>query len=534
MGNRKGGKQTMNRRRFLKTGLSATAGAALVGAVTHPMWASANPSIPSNDEIFSWVEDIYNFGKVDRYGYRMPGTKSDHQNAEYILKKFQQFGLKDTKKESVPAAVAFPDKWTLTVRSEGKNDEEIPCYFMRYVKFTDAAGLSAPMVYVRTGSDEDYAKVDVKGKIVVADATSDGMRVPNVRPAITKFTWPKSYFTYDPDNTLYNDKNDENWPTTVGRCYTDAARKGAAGFVGILEVMAGDMNEYLHGGYHQYELPAVTISPRAGSRLRELLRNSNVTGKITLTGFQGQGETFSLYGFVPGKNPDEIIVIQSHHDGWATNEASGASVVLGLAKYFGQLPPKSMNRTLMFYLIGSHFGQRVDWDGKALNWTRNLTIEQTTDIYKMKPGWDQFRAMAFDLLPKTVCANNIEMIGRQYKRKGDDFVSTGLVSPHMWGVTGPGAEEPNPALLSLTRDAIQKHKLDRSTVYPFFVGEGPRYVAAGVPLVNHLSINAWQFTHKDTLDTVMKEHLSPMVGAFVDIIKGQDSVQADMLKPVTS
>jgi len=278
----------------------------------------------------------------------------------------------------------------------------------------------------------------------------------------------------------------------------------------------------------------LTISPRAGARLREMLRSGNVTGKITLTGFQGQGETFSLYGFVPGKNPDEIIVIQSHHDGWATNEASGASIVLGLAKYFGQLPPKTMNRTLMFYLIGSHFGQRVDWDGKAMNWTRALSTEQTTDIYKMNPGWEQFRALSFDLLPKTICANNVEMIGRQYKRKGDDFVSTGLVSPHMWGVTGPGAQEANPALLSLVREAIRKHELDRSTVYPFFVGEGPRYVDAGVPLVNHLLINAWQFTHKDTLETVMKEHLSPMVGAFVDIIQGQDSVQADMLKPVFS
>jgi len=25
------------------------------------------------------VEDMYNFGKADRYGYRMPGTKSDRK-----------------------------------------------------------------------------------------------------------------------------------------------------------------------------------------------------------------------------------------------------------------------------------------------------------------------------------------------------------------------------------------------------------------------------------------------------------------------
>src|SRR5438477_3266065 len=106
--------------------------------------------------------------------------------------------------------------------------------------------------------------------------------------------------------------------------------------------MAGDMNEYLHM-YSKFELPAVTVSPRARGKLREMLRNGSAVRKISLTGTQGQGETFSLYGFVPGKNPDEIIVVQSHHAGWATNEASGASIVLGLAKHFGQLPPKTMN-----------------------------------------------------------------------------------------------------------------------------------------------------------------------------------------------
>ena len=260
MNNRKGGPNGMNRRNFLKTGLGVAAGATLAGGVEHPLLAAASPTLPSNDEIFGWVEDMYNFGKADRYGYRMPGTKSDHQNAEYLLKKFQKFGLKDTRKESVPAAVAFPDKWTLTVRAEGKKEEDIPCSFLRYVKFTDASGLSAPMVYVGAGSDEDYAKVDVKGKIVVADATSDGLRVSHARNTPTKFAWPSSYFTYDPNGTLANDKNAENWPTTLARRYQDAVQKGAAGFVGILEFMAGDMNEYLHM-YSKFELPAVTISP---------------------------------------------------------------------------------------------------------------------------------------------------------------------------------------------------------------------------------------------------------------------------------
>src|ERR1700733_6975938 len=143
-------KESMNRRKFLQTGAaSAAAGAALVTGLKYPPAAAAAPaahesSLASPDEIFGWVQDMWTFGNEDRYGYRMPGTKSDKQNAEYILAKFNEFGLKDTKMEPPPIAFAFPDTWKLTVRG-GDKQEDIPCYFLRYAKFTDSSGTSAPM-----------------------------------------------------------------------------------------------------------------------------------------------------------------------------------------------------------------------------------------------------------------------------------------------------------------------------------------------------------------------------------------------------
>ena len=177
------------------------------------------------------------------------------------------------------------------------------------------------MVYVGQGTDADFAKTDVKGKIVVADIVSDGLRVPLFRP--NKFKWPDSFFTYDPGGTLANDENCENWPPSFATSYGNAAQHGAAGFVGILELMAGDMNQYLHW-YAKYELPGVSISPRAGARLRETLRSGSAEATIVLTGFQGQGETYSIYGFVPGKNEDEIIAMMSPSRRMerATNEAT--------------------------------------------------------------------------------------------------------------------------------------------------------------------------------------------------------------------
>ena len=149
-------------------------------------------------------------------------------------------------------------------------------------------------------------------------------------------------------------------------------------------------------------------------------------------------------------------------------------------------------------------------------------------------NWDKYEALAYQLLPKTICANNIEMIGRQYKRRGDDFVLTGRIAPRWWGVTGPSPDEANPTLLSFMRDAIQAHGLERSTVWPQFIGEASRYANRGVPTVHHISVNAWQFTRNDTPETVMKEGLQPTIAAFVDIVQKEDKADVAALKPVVT
>jgi hypothetical protein len=344
--------------------------------------------------------------------------------------------------------------------------------------------------------------------------------------------WPNSFFTYDPNHTLTNDKSSENWPPNF-EAYQGAAKAGAAGFVGILENMTGDMNQFLHW-YAKYELPGVSISPRAGADLRKMLTSGSAEGTIVLTGTKGQEDTYNIYGFVPGKNEDEIVVVQSHHDGWAVNEATGASTVLGLAKYFGQLPPKTLDRTLMFFLVGSHFGTRAPWEGTGVvDRLGNMDPAEATKLYNLKPGWDKYVGLAGQLRNKVVCANNIEMVAaKQYVRKGDEFVTTGLVSSPMFAVTGPTANEANPVLLSFVRDAIQKNKIDRACVWPSFIGEARQWIWMGFPTVHHISFNAWQFTSNDTPDTVMKEALGPMVAAFSEIITAETSADAAKLKPV--
>jgi hypothetical protein len=491
------------------------AGSALTLAGLVPQLTGAATSAPvSNDEVFRWIEDLYELGRRDRYGYRMPGTKSDHEAAHYLADKLERFGLSQVTLEPVPIAVAFPDRWSLEIRSGGRT-EAIPCSFVRYCRYTSAQGVSGELVYVGEGSQADFDRVDVKGKIVVVSMVVGGT-MPIEGP---------TYFTYDPHDTIQLEAGKAKWPPkNHDSSYQAAVARGAAGWIGIVDIIDDDTNQYLHW-FVRYELPAVTISSRDGRRLRELLQKTRADATMTITGTRGQGVSYNVYGFVPGQISDEYIVVKTHHDGWATNEASGSAVTLGVARHFGASGRKP-RRTLMFFFRASHFG--IGWSmGRSPS---EPPVEQTTALFGLEPGWEKFESLASRLMPKTVAANNIEMIGRQYHRRGDEWQPTSLPAVRYWGVTGPEGGA-NPILLEAVTKAIGNHHLDRSMVSNFFIGDGMEYPRNGIPFVNCISHNIFQFSNKDTPETVMKEDLAGVVEAFVEIVRAEDAAAAAQLRP---
>ncbi|MFX0012145.1 MAG: serine aminopeptidase domain-containing protein, partial [Candidatus Hermodarchaeota archaeon] len=467
---------------------------------------SHRPTVASEDEIFGWVEDMYEIGTSGRYGYRMPGTPSELEGANYVLQKFESFGLEDTFLESVPAPLCFPEEWSLTVHVDD-TDEDIPTYFLRYTGFTPPEGIRAEMIYVGTGSESEFEDAEANGGVVGKIVLVDLLAAPWPRALLE----PLILFEWDPDNTFESDPMaTENWPlANLDSSYTLAGTYGAVGYIGIITFMADYVNQYLHW-YGDESLPGLTVSKNDGNHLKELLSSGTITeSTIVLTGEPTLGLTHNVYGTLPG-NSDEVIVILSHHDGWATNEASGASVVMALADYFSQIPQCSREKTLLFVLFGSHFGK--------------------------KASWDSYDCYAYDILPKVACAINIEMIGKQIKVIDGEFVETGLVAPRGMFLSGP-TYSANEFLLSYASDAIVKNDMERTSILPgaFAVpGEGGKYHALGIPTINYISHNAPQFTQYDTLETVAKEELVPTTKMFIDIINDLDITPSALLKWIKS
>jgi hypothetical protein len=95
---------------------------------------------------------------------------------------------------------------------------------------------------------------------------------------------------------------------------------------------------------------------------------------------------------------------------------------------------------------------------------------------------------------------------------------TDVPAVRFWGVTGPEGRA-NLILLKAVRQVKISNDLDRSYISNFMVGDGMTYSDLGVPVVNLISHNAFQFTRKNIPEAVMKEDLPKLVEAFVGLMR---------------
>jgi hypothetical protein len=451
--------------------------------------------LPTTCEMYDWVNELWLLGKFGFYGYRMPGTIVDRVGAYYVKDKFKDFGLQNTFLEPVPATFNFPGNWSLKVNVNGKK-KEISSYFLRYAAFTPKQGITAPMVYVGQGSDADFAATDVRGKIVVVDIIAP----PTPTSAFNRP--PLALYSYDPHNTLPGDNALENWPPINFNTYDIARDRGAAGYIAILTFTVDDNNQFLHY-YFDGSIPGLSVSPTDGDYLKGLLASGTVKATMTLTGYEGAGTIYNVYGTVPGKNygtpADEFIVVETHYDGWACNEASGTSVALALAKYFAQFPKETRNHSILFCAAGSHFGKKAEW---------------TT-----------YQNYAYGLIQqnKVKYAAVVEMISKQFKIINGQYVATGLASPRgLMVTTAPFYPPTPPSVIQAAKEAIPKYDLDRTLILQYYFNGEALIWSKYVPTLGHISENAPQFTSADTPNTVMKDDLRKTAAVYIDIIQAAD------------
>lgn len=449
--------------------------------------------MPDTDEIYTWVQDLTDMGA------RIPGTDAGKQAQAYVLQNFTAFGLDDVEVVESITTNWHCNDWSLTV-----SGSEIPSYYMAhslnngaYGTFsTPDGGLASEIVYVGEGTEADFKKIDVKGKIVVSD-----VMMADVPVGLAKFA---SYLYYDPDKTLpitssrRNPYETSNYPYN----YFRAMENGAVGFVGVLSNYI-DSNEYNNENLSYFggpdatmEIPALWVSKTDGADLIEAIKSA---GGATDANLQmevqiKEVEAGAVVGILPGQS-EEIIMIQTHYDSstiGAVEDASGSSVVMALAKFFSQIPYEERERSLLFVAMDTHF---TDYDSH--------------DAFIEKYLGEGHKILA------DVC---IEHIAYEAKEVDGELIVTGEVEPRIVFTSKIDA------LLNITKEEIVRHGYKRTIVVPanMFGEEVPTdadmFYQVGVPIISLVSGPIYLYDNLDTIDKVPMEELRPTAETFADIV----------------
>ena len=338
---------------------------------------------PTSEEI---QEDIENICRVP---HRRIGTAEAREIEDFLEKKCNELGLESVKKEPVEVINWSATNWKLTISTEGK-EIEIPCFYVLNTGFTAENGITAPLFYVGTGKEKDFRKVDVSGKIVVAD-----IEFPTL-PLGKLIKLAKLFYVADPTSTI--DETTEliltfaltNFPPqSLGgkrredSVYWRAFDRGALGLILILRDYPSNINSHW-GPYDgaMKPIPAVYVGKYDGFKVRELAMEDNAQGTIILEGFKEPSIAHNIWGILPG-NSEEIIMISSHHDSafkGATEDGTGVAMVLSQLRAWSKIPKTERSRSLLFCLSAGHLYGGIGAEEFARKYRNSILKNVLVDV----------------------------------------------------------------------------------------------------------------------------------------------------------
>ncbi len=439
--------------------------------------------------------------------HRRIGTKEANEIEDFIENKFKEMGLENIKKEPINVINWVATNWKLTI-STSKETIEIPCFYVLNTEFTSKEGLSVPLVYVETGTKKNFRKVDVKDKIVVADIEFPTLSLGKL------LKLAKIYYLSDPKNTV-DDATEiiltfalTNFPPrSLGgpprkdSVYWRAVQGGALGIILILRDYPSNVNSHW-GPYDgaMKQVPGLYVGKYDGMKVREMVQSNECEGTLILEGYKEPSIAHNVWGILPGKT-DEMIMVSSHHDSafeGASEDGTGVAMVLAQLRAWSKIPKEDRQKTLLFLLTAGHLYAGIGAETFAHEYKDSLLKNVLVDVNL-----------------EHMCAKDVEEDPETHDFKLLNNLSLGAVFLSQ-----------NPMLVAHTMKAFKEHEIERMILIPdnFFgtvpIGEAGHFVnqVEDMNIIHWIRSPYYLLTAEDTLDKIDVEKLGPTAQAVTDII----------------
>jgi hypothetical protein len=452
-----------------------------------------------DDEIFSWIEQIVAFGP------RKPATDGDDKTREFITAKFHEFGLTVEEPEPFDVETQRVSGWSFSLTDKKTGEEiEVPTYYIPFPAPTPAEGVEAELVYI--GESEELDDIDMEGKIVVFDQLAKTQKYD---------TFKRTFFYHDPAGTFTDDYAQVHQEAKYGRIIHDkVVAKGAVGMVGLLSHLQWESDGFcpqMNRGVSK-QIPGYWVSPKNSALVKEWLERDDVVGKMMMDSELGRSQSYNVWARLPGGS-DEYYIVMGHHDAPFANavqDASGTSVMLAVAKHFGQIERgRPLKRGIIFLAIGAHTLGRLG---------ERAYVEQHRD----------------DILPKSALVVSVEHIAKDLVPQDDlSFKVSDLPSPRL--IMTADNENVN----GIVKSSILHNDYRRSLLLPQWIvkqttgrsrGISGEFYDAGAPTVGILPNPQYIFFKEDTPDAVARDQLVPTANLIISMLRAADELPLDELR----
>lgn len=316
--------------------------------------------------LYGYVKELVS----DKYAGRLTGTPEYDNCVEWVVGLLKGWGVQPGGEKGTYLQ-SYPNPYTLVLKG-GSLTMDVPVgtgTIKKTYKYEDefipggtsgSGEVTAEVVYVGYGitapelAYDDYAGVDVKGKIVLMDPEAP-MQASDTD--LFRKWRPYSFHQYKLEN---------------------AVTHGAKGMIYNYGPIVNPNNSYREGFIYHHVGQAVVADVFAGTgrtygetvaRIRkELKPQSFSTGKVmslkNVTEYHPNGKGVNVIGVIPGTDPklkDELIMVAGHLDhlgrAWelmpgANDNATAVAVALGVAEAMARCEIKP-RRTVMFNFFGS-------------------------------------------------------------------------------------------------------------------------------------------------------------------------------------
>jgi len=268
-------------------------------------------------EAWTSTEAYANLERLCDLGSRFAGSPSGRAARDFLLAKFEEYGLVEPHAESFEFLVWTRGDCALTARGGGEPRALRSAISLVYSPNADR--LRGELVDCGIGSEQDFARAFER----LGPGADPGAPLRGKVAMVT---------TANPESGR---------PIHRRQKYGRAVDAGAIGFVYVNHKpgMLAETGSLRSG--RLAEIPAIGVSYEDGWELARRCRRGTVEVELTVQNRTEPGQGYHVVGEVPGRS-DETILVGAHYDGHdisqgARDDATGTVAVLELARLFGPL-----------------------------------------------------------------------------------------------------------------------------------------------------------------------------------------------------